>query len=443
VPGFLKVDDSQKPIAVPYLKESGTWKPIAIGYIKVEGTWRIWYTAEVVDDFNRADSSTLGTASDDFSEWENLAGTWEVSNNAAETAGTEGPHLAAVQMYKATTDVIVEADLIDGTGLGAAFWVQDANNWWAAIPGRRTQSNPSFYTCPQGFTLEGDRCRRTTVYTASYEGPSTTTVAYCPSPYYDTGSGCGVSLYPLNDRVPSSRGIGCRGYGGCAAAGGSCSYSQGCADGGFGPCNCVITTYITTCTCQPFGGSCSNCSGTFSTGYSFRTVSSPGRGYYCPQGGSISGTTCTLVENDPADLISSYDTYPSVIRVYKRNAGNISQEFITDIGSDPTSVNNYVQTVSSSYSTPNDYRQDTGKSGSTIRDEYIAAVGSDPASFKVETSGNNINVKVYTQSQVEGNPYSSKSFQSSGAVKTTGAGIVKYTNQPVNQATRLDNFRAE
>jgi len=70
-------------------------------------------------------------------------------------------------------------------------------------------------------------------------------------------------------------------------------------------------------------------------------------------------------------------------------------------------------------------------------------VGSDPASFKVETSGNNINVKVYTQSQVEGNPYSSKSFQSSGAVKTTGAGIVKYTNQPVNQATRLDNFRAE
>lgn len=397
MPGYIKVDGSQRPVASPYVKVSGVWKPAAVGYVKVNGEWKIWHTAEIVDNFNRANSATLGTASNDFTTWDNLVGTWGISNNAAISGSTAGPHLASAPLFKATRDVIVEVDLVNGTGLGAAFWVQDAANWWAAIPGRRTQNNPSFFSCPSGFTLTGDRCIQTvpTVYTATYNPPSSTQVAFCPSPYTDTGSGCSVSLYP--EFGVTSTGIGCRGVDGCNAANGTCFISQTCQNAGLGPCNCVVVQE--TCVCQPFGGSCSGCSGTSTTGYSFTTVSTPG-GYFCPQGGTLNGTTCTIQANNPATFNPATTTYPSVVRIYK-------------------SV------------------------GSTVTSEFQSDIPSDPASIRVETVGANITVRMYAVAQAQGTPYTSRVFTSSNALRATDAGIVKFGNQAANQATQVDNFRAK
>lgn len=397
MPGFIKVNSEQRPIAVPYVKVAGDWKPVALGYVKAGGQWKIWHTAEIVDDFNRVDSAALGFASNDFSEWVELSGDWEIKNNQAYHGGGAGPSIAAVPLYKATTDVTVEVDIPSGTGLGAAFWVSDAANWWAAIPGRRTQNNPSFYSCPAGFTLSGTRCIQTTptVYAATYQPARTVSVAFCPSPYYDTGAGCGVSLYPRYGS--SSYGIGCRGVGGCSSAGGSCNYSQTCADAGLGPCNCVVS--VSTCTCQPFGGSCSGCSGTLGTGYSYTSRTIPG-GYTCPQGGTLNGSTCTIQENNPATFNPASTTYPAVMRIYKSLGGAVTTELQRDLASDPRSIG-------------------------------------------VTVSGNNVAVKSYASAGVAGIPYSSLTYTTSNATKTTNIGIIKNGNQASGQANNIDNFRAE
>ena len=397
MPGFIKVSGEQRPVAVPYIKVSGDWKPVAIGWVKVDGAWKIWHTAEIVDNFNRTDAPTLGLASNDFSEWTTLAGSWEVNTNQAKAGDTAGPHLASVPLYKANTDVTVEVDIPTGTGVGAAFWVNDATNWWAAIPGRRTQNNPSFYSCPSGFRLEGTRCVRTTSYSATYVNPSTIQVPFCPSPYTDNGVNCVVSLYP--EYGVTSTGVGCRGVQGCQslAPGATCFYSQVCADLGLGPCNCVIVAE--TCVCQPFGGSCSGCSGTQTTGYSYNSVSFPG-GYTCPQGGSLSGTTCTLTENNAATFNPATITYPSVMRVYKSVGGAVTTELQSDITSDPRSI-------------------------------------------QVTVSGNNVNIKSYALAGVTGTPYSSLAYTTSNAAKTTSVGIIKNGNQGEGQTNNIDNFRAE
>lgn len=537
MPGFLKVDGSQKPIAVPWLKESGTWKPVAIGYIKVDGTWRIWYTAEVVDDFNRADNADLGTASDDFSEWTELTSGWSIENNSAKQDGSAGPSIASVQMYKASTDVIVEADLVDGTGLGVAFWVNDANNWWAAIPGRRTQNNASFYSCPPDFQLEGNQCRKVETYTASYEADrfanettrtesynccpsnrafesscgccywsdsaassSTSTSYTCPSGYSGPSptNRCSRSRYPVYST--STTNLGCVR---AAACGGSCTGICDYVNGEYF-CSCVQTTQ--TCTCGPDGvGSCPSCPGnhivfataTTSTSYSCPTspssgcsrVSGPtsvggtqvcrtrtcdsfdtctrtitacpsgysscssncngfdcvdrGRGYYCPQGGTRSGTTCTKTTIQNAEFTDSFTTYPPVVRIYKRAGGVITQEFQSDVGDDPLTIEEYIGNVSNDASTVQEYIVETNLDATDIKNAYTSAVGTDPASIQVETVGNTIRYKSFSSPQADGSPYDSLSFRPNSANRATSAGIAKYNNQVVNQATRLDNFRAE
>ena len=489
MPGFIKVSGEQRPVAVPYIKVSGDWKPVAIGWVKVNGEWKIWHTAEIVDNFNRTDSPTLGLASNDFTEWGTLAGSWEINTNKARAGSTAGPHLASVPLYKANTNVTVEVDIPTGTGVGAAFWVKDATNWWAAIPGRRTQSNPSYYYCADGsYSLNGQQCIRTTfedivivsptsytqaatsfqesfrycdvgtlnqfnncVYTESIPATESSSTSYsCPSGYSGPSATnrCSTPRYKVFQT--NTVNYGCLEIGACAALG-SCSPSQ--CPSGF--CKCTGTT--TSCTgCGPdFNLSCANCSGNhiiFATATTTTTYSCPATYtrsgttcsrqvtsssltgtrtvYGCPDAAgytkSLSGSTCTYTavapycpsgfirnsapigsgnecqktEYQSAIFVPASTSYPSVIRVQRSVGGVITTQFQNDIASDPRSI-------------------------------------------RVTTSGNNVNVRSYALAGVTGTPYSSLTYTTSNASKSTDVGVIKNGNQAVSQGNDIDNFRAE
>lgn len=500
MPGFIKVDGSQKPIAIPYAKVNQSWTPVGLGYIKVDGSWKIWYTAAIEDNFNRVNSPSLGTASDDFSVWSDYTGNWSIDNNNAYHGSGSGPSIAATPLYKGSSDYTVSMDLVDGTGLGAAVWVRDSDNWWAVIPGRRSQFNPSYYYCATaGFQLNGQQCIRTTFQNIIIISPSTTTrvaqetqvpnyscskgrlelingvykcgyyrdeaatnspvtTTSCPSGYTLYGNEC--RKYGTYNYQTSYINYGCRGSGGCASVGGSCQYTSACT--GFGGCACK--KYFSYCQCSVGGGSCtSSCFAQYTTtspttttsnryscpssaddgprtvngiwvcryreyispdvtytteyqcpsvtGYNLssrdgNTCNYTARSPYCPSGyirnnrDIGTGNECQKTEYESAIFVPSSTSYPSVVYTYKSVGGFVTQE----------------------------NRQD---------------IGSDPASFSVTTSGNNINVKFYSSAGLSGNPYKSISYKTVNSNKDVGVGIAKNGNQVRNQGNRVDNFKAE
>jgi hypothetical protein len=464
VPGYLKVDGSQRPVVAPYVKVNGNWQPVALGYTKVDGVWKIWHSAEIVDNFNRANDANLGTASNTFSQWNELSGNWAIQNNQAFYDGSAGPGIAFTQLYKASTDYKVTIDTPSNTGLGVSFWVQDNNNWHAAIPGSRQQDNPSFYSCPSGFTLNGTTCNRTTNYPASYEGPYTTsanpTYSYtysCPNGGTLSGSSCVTSSsYPATSSTstsyscpsgssgPSSTNR-CRRSRPCTTSTSTTySSSSSCPGGssrpvfsGSGPNSVVYECTRTTTYCPPddiffatqttstsyscpqggtrSGSTCTTTSsypatqtGQTQTGYSCpsgstqngSTCSYPGRGYYCPQGGTRNGTTCTLSESQSATFNPASTSYPSVIRIFRNLSGTITQVFTQDVSSDPRSM-------------------------------------------EVSTSGANITVALYSAAGLGGSRIASVVHNSGSSIRTRGVGIAKNGNQVQRQGSTVDNFRAE
>lgn len=509
MPGFIKVAGEQRPVAVPYVKVAGAWKPVAIGWVKVAGEWKIWHTAEVVDNFNRADSGTLGTASNDFSVWTNLVGTWGIANNQAETATTAGPHVASIPLYKATTDVTVEVDIPSGTGVGAAFWVNDANNWWAAIPGRRTKTTAAFYSCPSGYSPATSStsvtCSRTTYADKIVTTPNTTTRQETTSqvPYYYCNSGtlsgsqccspettaptqstttrytcpsgysgpsatnrCGKSRYKVYSENCGYQG--CTSSSNCSVGSsssltakctGSCGYEA--PNGGLVVgCKCYFCTQV--CSCAPdYNLSCSNCSGSY---FVFATQSTTTT-YSCPAGytksGSGASTTCTRQVCTAAEV--GYNTVtacPTVTNYILDGKDGSTCNYVArppycpsgysprfsdpNIYTDACYKNEYTSSTFNPATTtyPQVVRIYKSVNG-TVSQEYQSDIGADPRSIQVTTSGNNINFKGYSAAGAAGTAFSSKTFTATNPARSTIVGIVKNGNQAVGQANFIDNFRAE
>lgn len=496
MPGFIKVAGEQRPVAVPYVKVSGDWKPVAIGWIKVAGEWKIWHTAEIVDDFNRANSPTLGLASDGFTTWTELSGDWEIRDNTA-YHGSGGEGLAAVQLFKATTDVTVEVDIPSGTGLGAAFWVQDASNYWAAIPGRRTRNNPSYYYCADPtYTLNGTQCIKTettaingypvpATYTApaseftesylccdqgggtlsgsqccspeSIPATETTTTTYtCPSGYSGPSATnrCSTPRYKTYS-TRTTENFGCLTNFQCQAAGANnCSSSAACSNYSPGTCRCTKTETVCSGCGPDFVLSCANCGGNY---FVFATARSS-TSYSCPAGYTRSGSTCTRSVCRDADTctritygcpaVSGYSvsrsgstcTYtglpPACPSSYTRNSN--------ELGSGAECSRTLYQSaifVPSSTSYPAVIRvyKVVNGSGSV---EYQVDTGQDPRSMQLTTTGSTVAVKLYSGSQLGGTRYQSRSFTAANAAKSAAVGIIK-RGQQTSQGTAIDNFRAE
>ena len=248
MPGAIKVAGTQRTIAVPQIKVLGTWRPATIAYVKVNGTWRIWHSSAIADNFNRANSSSLGIASNGFSQWTTLKGTWGiVSNRARSSTDIKTPLLTAIattSTYKFTNNVTLKVDLPDGTGTGVAFWIEDADNWWGAQSWENvtTAKSGGYYYCSdasfpnvlnQCVSFFSDSSYLTTVETFRYTGCRT--ADFCSDSYANSTWSLNCSNCYCN---PSGSGGAGTYYGDCYEI----TYTTGCSAGRYNGSTCVFSS---------------------------------------------------------------------------------------------------------------------------------------------------------------------------------------------------------
>ena len=109
--------------------------------------------ATVSDTFNRSDTSqgTLGSTDTGNLAWQN-ATQWNISTNAANNTQASDVAWAVIPNPNAEVGIQTGVSATPGNGVGAAFWVEDASNYWISyVYGERYQSgtvcNPGNYTC--------------------------------------------------------------------------------------------------------------------------------------------------------------------------------------------------------------------------------------------------------------------------------------------------------
>ena len=383
MPGSIKVSGSQRTVASPYVKVSGSWRQVAAGYIKVAGAWRVWHSADISDDFNRLNSSTLGTASNGIAQWTTLKGSWGIASSQAssDTAPSSGA-LATTPLIKPVPNYDITLDIPSGAGVGAAFWVTDQNNWWAAITYQTTSTS---YSCPNGGTRSGTTC------TVSSDYPG---VPYQVTNYCGAAQGGGTQYYIEDIRYGYEPiGIACGSL--CTQLGGACisgvcqewggyTYCTNTPTANVTPCSSPIPVYCSDGSCSPSGDSC----------YSYSTA------YNCPNGGTESGGTCYVTSSYEATATT---TTSYSVRLIKSVSGTIST----------------VQTVSTSAPTK---------------------------SLKVVTTDNVVNVKAYSVEGQTG-PATELNYTATSPTITGNLGIIKTIaatsgSASANQTNIVDNFGA-
>lgn len=311
----------------------------------------------ITDTFNRSDGS-LGTSTSGH-PWSVLRGTWAISSSQAtsSTAGSSYP-LASVDL--GAQNVIVSADITDG-GPGVAFWVTDANSWWASSVDYQVINTPAVY---------GTTCCQCT-------GPSTTNAAIGCGTFTPSSSSCGTKV-----------------------GSGDCNYQ-----GAYYPASTVQTcpagkSYISSqgdcCEVGIVGGSVYyfNCGGVSypCTGPS-TTNAATGCPYLIPA--QYTGTTVTTPASYSASqqsysyLVSNaYDTYYTNLKIYSSVSGTITTAATLTLNSN-----------TSGYSEAN--------------------------SIKVTTSGESISAQAFSSAGLSSQLGSTLTHNATGANRGTKTGIVK------------------
>jgi hypothetical protein len=89
--------------------------------------------ATVADTFNRANTAqgTLGSTDTGNLPWQNPT-YWEINSNAAKNTQSDGVAWVEIPNPDATIGIVTGAGGTHGNGVGAAFWVEDASNYWIA-----------------------------------------------------------------------------------------------------------------------------------------------------------------------------------------------------------------------------------------------------------------------------------------------------------------------
>ena len=112
-----------------------------------------------VDSFTRADNgATLQAAG--TKSWQNTRGTWGISSNKASTATSAASYpLSSVKTGSTYARTRIDYGTAGQFGWGAAFWVENSNNWYAAVTDRDTYGVAYSYTayacngCPGGYSV--------------------------------------------------------------------------------------------------------------------------------------------------------------------------------------------------------------------------------------------------------------------------------------------------
>jgi hypothetical protein len=171
----------------------------------------------LVDAFTRTTSGSLG------SFWTNVRGTWFANGTQAQSNDAASNYSLASATL-ASNDMSVSASV--GGGGGVAFWVSDANNWWAAS---YTNTSSSYQcncaTCPTYC------CNSCTVTSSTYCGSAWG----CSNGYVCQTNKCCVGGGSVIGNATQSP-LTCTVYNNCAACG---QYECGST-----PCNCQTCTDI-------------------------------------------------------------------------------------------------------------------------------------------------------------------------------------------------------
>jgi len=125
--GKIKVGGSWKLSEKVSVNVGGVWKDAKFAYVKVAGVWVKWFSALIYDNFNRTTSGSLGTTTSG-TPWEAIKGTWYADGSSAKSDDAATNYSIAAIPLEA--NAVTSASVSPGTGV--AFWVTDANSWWAA-----------------------------------------------------------------------------------------------------------------------------------------------------------------------------------------------------------------------------------------------------------------------------------------------------------------------
>ena len=449
MPGSIKVNGSQRAVATPYIKVSGNWRQVAAGYIKVNGSWRVWHTAEIVDNFNRVNSSTLGTASNGVAVWSTLRGSWGIVSSVASSSTAAADYaIATTPITKATQNYQINIDTPTGAGTGVAFWVTNTNNWWGAVTWQETTS---FYTCPNGGTLSGTSC---ITGSSSYPATANTTstdlgaVVYtCPSGGTLSGTFCitGSTQYAATATTTTTStnpttattyyktqtlGPNCTSSANCPdgapCINGKCTYDIGCDVGNnpesSTPTSCSTqTVYCTTGTYNPFTGKCDSTSTTYS----------------CPNGGDLEGTQCIVTSGYEASASCPSGGSPSGGRCISSTTTYSCPNGGTLSGTSCVTTTSYPATLSSGVNYQTRIIQSVS---GTVSVRASQTTTGEVKSLRVSTVGNQISVISYLSAGQTGTNTTLTHTPTSPAI-TNLLGIIKSPSS-TNQASTVDNFRA-
>ena len=283
------------------------------------------------DTFNRATAASLATTNLD---WVDIVGGWGVASNTAYSATTAASYpLAAIESLR--QDVTVTAfNGGSGAGFGVAFWVADANNWWALVSDVvTTQASGTVYTCPTGGTLQGTICKKTcykTCYDTCYD--ACCTGGSCPG---GLSGACGGGGFAYGCATTEPGGCDPARYYNCGGASTSNPNSYDCSANPCQACRYVQTYnpdifpyYFTTYEC--FSGVVPA-----STSWSAGTVTSTVacNPHTCPVGYACDPYGC---DYNATATTTTITTYAHSIRLLRKLAGTVSVVATQSLGSEQT-----------------------------------------------------------------------------------------------------------
>ena len=156
-----------------------------------------------------------------------------------------------------------------------------------------TSTTNGYYTCPAGYTLNGSKCYKTS---SSTDTVNATAISTCPSGYTLSGSKCTKTI-AYTDRADFVTSYTCpSGY---TLSGSKCTKTT--TSGGYTYTASESFSYkYGQFRSKPSGYTCSyvkvdDCSSGVCLGKKYvYTGCYKSNGYYCPDGGTLSGTTCTV-----------------------------------------------------------------------------------------------------------------------------------------------------
>lgn len=166
-PGGITASGSSSPVTISGLSEATVYTFTITGVnVNSRGGTPSESTSAVTtgtyfltdsDNFNRTTSGNMGSTSTNSMPWSNIKGTWYTDGTSGKSDDTGSNNSIATMFLKARNITNLQVDTLNTGGVGPAFWVTDASNYYAATVYHSTTSG-SNTTCSAGCSQVSGYC---------------------------------------------------------------------------------------------------------------------------------------------------------------------------------------------------------------------------------------------------------------------------------------------